>query len=99
MLAVVNQVEQVASFRLAAPSAEVVAADFSTWVNIGTFTNGHVRSRCYERHRWFAWIVSRNPIGNGNVVGSVAKLDRYRTIQADQKLRSAIVESEYLRLW
>lgn len=98
MLAIVNQVEQIARLRLAAPSFEVVTADFSAWIDVGPFANGHVRSRCYEGHGWFTWVIAGDPIRNRDVVGGSAKIDRDGTFQVDEKLCPTIVEGEDLCL-
>lgn len=83
MLAVMNQVEQVAGFWFASPSCEIIASDFTTRVDIRTFADGHIRRWCYEGHRWFPWVTSWNPVSYRDVVCRVAELDRDGTLEVE----------------
>lgn len=98
VLAVVNQVEQIACLGLASPPRDVVASDLAAGIHVGSFADGHVWRGRHKCHRWLSWIVSGNPVSDGDVVGGVAELHRNRALEREQQLRATIVESEDLSL-
>ena len=98
VLAVVDETEQIAGLGLAPPPCEVVTADFSAWIDVGTFSDGHVGRRRYKCHRWLSRIVAWDPVGDGNVVGGVAEVDGDGSFQSEQQLCASIVEGKHLGL-
>ncbi|KAI3492860.1 hypothetical protein L1887_42464 [Cichorium endivia] len=98
MLAVVDQVEQVACLGLASPPRDVVASDLAAGVHIGSFANGHVWRWRHECHWRLSRIVSGDPVSDGDVVGGVAELHGHRALEREQQLCATIVESEDLSL-
>lgn len=83
VLAVMDQVEQIARFRFAAPSSQILSANFSTRIDVGTLADGHVRCRRHKCHGRFAWIISWDPVRYGDIVRSVAEVDRDGTVQSE----------------
>lgn len=98
VLAVVDQIQQVACLGFVPPAGKVFAADLATWIDIGTLANGHVGCGRNKGHGRLAGIVAWDPVRYRNIVSGTAKLDRNGALKGEQELCASIVEREDLRL-
>lgn len=94
LLAVMNQIEQVACLGLTPPPCEVFTTNLSARIDIGALANGHIRCRRYKGHGRLSRVVLWDPVGYRNVVGGIPKLDRDGTVQGEEELCSTIIEGE-----